>query len=865
MKAFTIWPFTKYHLLSHLTVLFLLIGSLAQAQEAFYIFRNDSDFNGFFYDEVVEMRYSKFDFDSVEHENYIMYEVELTDTLYRIPLAAIDSIIFQQPEIKLNPNVKFMGKDGYCPYVYKYRNYGSGGDEVVFKDLPSNMMPQVGDVFIGLSSDACAEAFYDTISSFSCVVNSVYTTNEYTQIFGRPVSQIDQVFEQYITIEELMVDQQGNIHRRIAGCTPDGMPRPIIQKEGNGEATIIDFDGTISHSWDVVGDSVQVDLSADMNLKLRVRAYYNISWRRFYVKLTPDILAAFKPSVGLSVKREYKVKLSDIVPLPEGIPFPAVAPVFELCPLPTLFLNMGGKLEARLNLPKFSFGVGADFVIDSWSPIFPIYGLIHLADDDEPEGDEENMMDLSAEVKLSGSLYAGIEFQLAVNTNRWFKKVLQAGIGMHFTAGPKIEAEISYNTNVTSDENAYYLLSNGAFNYTGLSLGFNAGAKASIGWSDEKEVTFLEANKDLFQTTYRLAPTFTRTSVEIAGNYAVLTLHPEPCYSLLYKDYKIGVRETLKDKKLIATCGGWHQTVLTEDDEFSYMMDIDTLPPNIYSVFPIVEGQGESYEVKSASGTLIVPLKARLESNDLHFFASGGEQSIIFYTNCDKFSFRSGGAANQIQSVRIDTLDKKQGKYKLVVTAKPHTKLFGCDFDTTSLNCPELYFYHNYNSTYNETRKISFSQDLNDLSGAYIQWFRAEFAGEEKIYEVSLGIVPQWTRVGKDSIVVEGHNTDVDLSMTIRNNTTEASYVNGFINYFVTGSATRHINSSRTNTRESTTILFVDQPGQNNRVNGQLSGGEYNKYVDGELVQHDSMREDAGLKSLEMTITVPATTTTTTP
>ena len=26
------------------------------SQEAFYIYRNDGDFNGFFYDEVVEMR-----------------------------------------------------------------------------------------------------------------------------------------------------------------------------------------------------------------------------------------------------------------------------------------------------------------------------------------------------------------------------------------------------------------------------------------------------------------------------------------------------------------------------------------------------------------------------------------------------------------------------------------------------------------------------------------------------------------------------------------------------------------------------------------------------------------------------------------
>ncbi len=78
------------------------------SQEAFYIYRNDGDFNGFFYDEVVEMRYSKLALDSVEYEQYVTYEVELADTVYRIPLTAIDSIGFQQPEIIINPDVRHM-------------------------------------------------------------------------------------------------------------------------------------------------------------------------------------------------------------------------------------------------------------------------------------------------------------------------------------------------------------------------------------------------------------------------------------------------------------------------------------------------------------------------------------------------------------------------------------------------------------------------------------------------------------------------------------------------------------------------------------------------------------------------------------
>src|SRR5574344_1690928 len=124
-------------------ILFSVFSTPLVAQEAFYIYRNDGDFNGFFYDEVVEMRYSKIGFDSIEHDNYIMVEVELADTTYRIPLAVIDSIGFQQPEIRISPNVKFMEKDGYCPYFDQLIGQMTSAVRIYFRNLPENMIPQV--------------------------------------------------------------------------------------------------------------------------------------------------------------------------------------------------------------------------------------------------------------------------------------------------------------------------------------------------------------------------------------------------------------------------------------------------------------------------------------------------------------------------------------------------------------------------------------------------------------------------------------------------------------------------------------------------------------------------------------------------
>jgi hypothetical protein len=143
----------------------LVLGTLSlgtYAQEAFYIYRNDGDFNGFFYDEVVEMRQSKIGVDSIVYDKWVTQEVVLADTIYRIPLAAIDSIGFQQPEIKLNPKVKFVERDGYSPYLTMVRER-----YVAFENLPANLKLHEGDVLIGLPTDQIAATKYEESIGYS--------------------------------------------------------------------------------------------------------------------------------------------------------------------------------------------------------------------------------------------------------------------------------------------------------------------------------------------------------------------------------------------------------------------------------------------------------------------------------------------------------------------------------------------------------------------------------------------------------------------------------------------------------------------------------------------------------------------------
>ena len=138
-----------------LLMLFLLIVpestlNMVQAQtepEAFYIYQNDGHFDGFFYDEVEKISYSRFDTLGVEHDDFISQEIVTPDSTYHIMLSAIDSIGFQQPEVIFNPDVKNLPYDYEGVYGYLC-GYDLDNDAFyVYSWIPENRLPKIGDVY----------------------------------------------------------------------------------------------------------------------------------------------------------------------------------------------------------------------------------------------------------------------------------------------------------------------------------------------------------------------------------------------------------------------------------------------------------------------------------------------------------------------------------------------------------------------------------------------------------------------------------------------------------------------------------------------------------------------------------------------
>ncbi|MBR1668639.1 MAG: hypothetical protein IJ693_10240 [Bacteroidaceae bacterium] len=110
-----------YNWLRCLTLLsFFILHFQTQAQDenaAFYIYQNDGHFDGFFYDEVEKISYSKLDTLGMEHDDYVSQIIVTADSTYLIMLSAIDSVGFVQPEIRYNPRLRDMRKEGMLGYL----------------------------------------------------------------------------------------------------------------------------------------------------------------------------------------------------------------------------------------------------------------------------------------------------------------------------------------------------------------------------------------------------------------------------------------------------------------------------------------------------------------------------------------------------------------------------------------------------------------------------------------------------------------------------------------------------------------------------------------------------------------------------
>lgn len=109
------------------------------SNDAFFIYRNDCQFNVFFFENVDSIKYSHYDETNIDRQKFVCQEIFTPDSTYRIPLAAIDSVGFVTPRTKFKKDVRVLAD--IMPYIKSHEGLAF----TIACDCPESMMLKIGD------------------------------------------------------------------------------------------------------------------------------------------------------------------------------------------------------------------------------------------------------------------------------------------------------------------------------------------------------------------------------------------------------------------------------------------------------------------------------------------------------------------------------------------------------------------------------------------------------------------------------------------------------------------------------------------------------------------------------------------------
>ena len=176
----------KKILLSLMMAMTAFIVSAQNIGEAFYIYRNDGKANAFFRDDVLSIEYSYEDLEGNTYDEIVTQIVNTKDSIYKIPLAVIDSVGFVQPETILKTDVIDMALE-LCKYVIS----ATSTSMEISASIPLELLPKKGEKIVYLIMD-------DTFpAGFAGIISNVTQNIVGNYILSFDDVQLEDIFDQY--------------------------------------------------------------------------------------------------------------------------------------------------------------------------------------------------------------------------------------------------------------------------------------------------------------------------------------------------------------------------------------------------------------------------------------------------------------------------------------------------------------------------------------------------------------------------------------------------------------------------------------------------------------------------------------------
>lgn len=392
--------------------------------DAFYIYQNDGHFDGFFYDQVQKISYSRIDTAGVEWDDFVAQEIVTADSTYLIMLSAIDSVSFVQPEIRFNPQMRMLDQDGTAQYVIR-----ADGMMLVLKgNTPVSLQPKPGEVVACVKVPGKDDPFVGRVVS-------TYEFDGQLCVACEKVTDLKDIFDQFITVEEVISNDEGHhIRRRIAGMGPR-------YREGNWNGDLFQMNVDLTDSY-ALNDAWSVNFSLHAGFGMRAQVVYNITWTKFYLKM----LLEERTELGFKTTIDGKIFGFDNI-LEQGafakvllamsrLHFPAQFPLLYIDVAPKPFVRGEAHFNVGLNLGVSTRIFQQSFLISSEPPYFDF----HLI---SPNRYEWVKPSLSLTAELNGMVQAGVKYPFVIANEDFLDKIFKWNIGNTLYTGPKLTGAIS--------------------------------------------------------------------------------------------------------------------------------------------------------------------------------------------------------------------------------------------------------------------------------------------------------------------------------------------------------------------------------------------------------------------------------------
>ena len=310
--------YTLYILTALLTIVGIQSVKAQAVQDALYIFRNDGGFNAFFFADIDRFEYSNIDTLGIAHDDMVVQEIYALDTLYRIPISAIDSIAFVTPETVYKKDVAHTSESDLWNYVV---SSDSMSTLVLAANTPSSMIPKTGDKLVTINpSKALPAGFVGKVNSVANHAGGITVKCD--------LIELPDVFDQYVAKSNTLVVDEASARGLLTRAPSETPENSNVEWPFDHTFDFLSLGGVAQFGQILVSGKV-AKLRVHGKLNLWSRFFYMVdlsgSYKEFALRVETD--AYITPTVNASVTLRVDIPLTPVPPLPiPGIPLTFVTP-----------------------------------------------------------------------------------------------------------------------------------------------------------------------------------------------------------------------------------------------------------------------------------------------------------------------------------------------------------------------------------------------------------------------------------------------------------------------------------------------------------------------------------------------------------